>query len=367
MGPTVLVAFSSFKGSLTNEEACAAAAAGLQSIKFSCIICPVGDGGLGTARAVYLARGGEWKKLTVSGPLDTKTEAQILLTKDGAVYLEGPQAFGHHLIPESQRDPLRASSRGLGEMIAYAIREYPKAPLYIGLGDSAISDAGVGMLSALGVRFLDRSGREVPPDANGLRLFDHWQFSPSFPKNFPKITVLCDVLNPLCGPTGSAKIFSPQKGASPAQVTLIDQGMENFAGQVEKQFGKRIRSQPMTGSAGGAAAALFSFLGAELVQGASYLLDWIGFDDQLKLTNFLLVGEGKSDAQTLSGKAPFECLRRASARNIPGVLISGALGVGYGELSPYASVHACGREPSSAEALKQKVAQVFSAIDRPKV
>lgn len=358
----VLVSFNSFKGSLSSGDACRIAAEALSSHGFQATALPIGDGGLGTVDALFSATGGEWEEIEVSGPLGKKTKARLLWgTNRTHVYIEGAQTFGHHLISAEEREALRASSRGLGEAIGYALKRDPQK-LYVGLGDSSISDAGMGLLAGLGVRFLDRSGREVIADANGLRLFERWELPKSFPKLFPKITVLCDVLNPLCGASGSARVFSPQKGATPAQVILIEQGMEHFAAEIEKHFAKPVRSLPMTGSAGGVATALYAFLGAELVQGSRYLLNAIGFDEKLAAHDILLTGEGKCDAQTLSGKGSFECLKRAGALDKASVIIAGALGEGHEalrKLPGVIGVHACGREPSPSEALKLKTLEVF--------
>lgn len=356
----VLVSFNSFKGFLSSGEACRIAADALNSKGFSATAFPIGDGGMGTMDALQSAKGGEWERIIVTGPLGKPTEAR-LLWRGREVYIEGPESFGHHLVPADQRDAMRASSRGLGEAIRFALKKDPQT-IFIGLGDSAISDAGMGLLTGLGIRFLDRSGHEVSGDANGLRLFEHWEYPKDYPKLFPKVVVLCDVLNPLCGPSGSARVFSPQKGATSAQVTLIEQGMEHFGAEMEKHLAKPVKSVPMTGSAGGVSSALYAFLNAELVQGSRYLLDAIGFDEKLSQHDILLTGEGKCDAQTLSGKGSFECLKRAGTKEKESIIIAGVLGEGHEglpNLSGVSGVFACGREPSPQEALKLKTLEVF--------
>jgi glycerate 2-kinase len=366
--PKVLVAMSAFKGRLSNSEASAVVASALKEIAFDVYVQPVGDGGLGTAAAVFQARGGEWREYHVPGPLGEITTAKALFNPSVKsaqwIYIEAPQAIGHQLVPAEKRDALRASSRGLGVWLGQIIKSHPTTPLFVGLGDSATSDMGMGMLEAMGMKFRDRSGRELAADANALRLIENWDFSPSFPKTFPPITVLCDVLNPLCGPKGSAKTFAPQKGATPSQVTLIEQGMDHFANLIQKNLGKEIRSLPMTGSAGGISAALQSFLGAQFVQGARYLLDWIGFDEMLSRSNFLIVGEGKTDDQTLSGKSPYECLKRANEQKVKSILISGLLGPNIESLSQqmHAQLFQCGDQPDAAEALRQKTIEVFKGL-----
>ena len=178
-------------------------------------------------------------------------------------------------------------------------------------------------------------------NANSLRSIRAIKIPPLPELNQIKITVLCDVLNPLCGPNGAARTFSGQKGAAPGQIKQIEQGMENLAKLIQDLTGRDLRSEPMTGSAGGLAAAFLAFFNAELVHGARFLMDWIHFDRILEEHEILITGEGQTDSQTQEGKAPFECLERAKRLGKRAFVISGRLGAGHETLPQIISTNEC--------------------------
>lgn len=365
---SALVSLSAYKGRLTNELATQIVAQALKELNISSKLLPLGDGGLGTLRTVHSVLGGEIYRRWVSHPLGQKVEAECLAIPNAkapsAVYLESAQACGYHLVNDSERDPMRASSAGLGELILDAAKTWESSleRIYIGLGDSAVSDMGMGMLTALGFSFLDDASRALWPNANSLRQIKTFTSPKDRRLEKIKFTVLCDVLNPVCGPQGSARIFAPQKGASPTQVQLLEQGMENFCAVLQKANGRNLRLEPMTGAAGGLAAACLGFLNAELVLGARFVMDWIRFDDQLRPHDFLIVGEGKTDKQTLCGKAPWEAIERGRKLGKKVILISGALGEGHEQLvkqNPLLQCFACGEHPSAQEALHRRTLEVF--------
>lgn len=367
--PSALICMSSFKGSLSNREACDAVAEALASLGFPHQKLPIGDGGRGTLWCVQSSFGGEVVKIKATGPLNKALEAEVLCIPDSknphTLYIESSETCGQHLVPEGERDPMRASSYGMGEVIRESILRWKDSlkKVFVGLGDSAISDAGMGMLSGMGFIFYDEGGRVLWGNAMGLRHARTVKLSPiKFPENL-KFTVLCDVLNPLCGPNGSARTFAPQKGATVEQVRLIEQGMENFANLVQTMTGRKVASHPMTGSAGGLAAAFLTFLNAELVQGARFLFDWTQFDKQLDKHGFLITGEGRTDNQTLSGKAPWECLERARRLNKRSLVISGSLGTGHKLLLNNSSVLACvetGMFPNPRQAVTNRTKEILS-------
>lgn len=343
--------------------------AALKKKHIACRPLPLGDGGAGTLSAVQASLGGECAELEATGPLGKLVKAKVLLLPDAkaptSIYVESSDVCGHSLVPDTERDALRASSRGLGEVILQSIKRWGSSikRIYVGLGDSAVSDVGMGMLCGLGYTFFDRSGHSVWGNAAGLRQIETFKI-PKIPElEKIKFTVLCDVMNPLCGPRGSAKIFSPQKGASPGQVSQIDQGMEHFASIIQTNTGRNLRFEPMTGSAGGLAAAFLAFFDAELVHGARFLLDWIHFDRILSDHAFLIVGEGKTDLQTMLGKAPLEGVERAARLGKKVIVLSGALGDGHEQLSNKSAVagcFACGSSPSAREALYDRAIEIFS-------
>lgn len=366
---SALISMSAFKGRLSNREACDVVSAALKKKKIKCQPLPVGDGGAGSLWTVHAALGGEIVSASSTDPLGRKIEAQCLVLPNAkhptSLYLESSEVCGYSLVKESERDAMRASSLGLGELIKFGLEKWGQSleKIYVGLGDSAISDMGMGMLCGLGVTFQDEGGRPLWGNAASLRSIRSFSLPKNPVLNKVKFIVLCDVLNPLCGPKGSARTFGPQKGASPGQVSQIEQGMENFAALIQKTTGRNLRSEPMTGSAGGLAAAFLGFFNTELVHGARFLMDWIHFDRILADHAFLIVGEGKTDGQTLSGKAPAECLERAQRQGKKVVLISGVLGEGHESLlkkSSVAGLFACGENPTAKDALYERVLEVFS-------
>ncbi len=360
---------STFKGSLTNVEACEAVSSALKEVGIPNDIFPMGDGGRGTLDAIQRVLGGDVVTMEATGPLGTKVQARLLCLPDKqapqSVYLESSDTCGHHLVSEQNRDAMRATSLGLGETIAFALKKWTGSlsTIYVGLGDSAISDMGMGMLCALGFQFTDQSGHVLWGNANGLRQIRNIKLPDVSPLDKVRFVVLCDVLNPVLGPKGSARTFSRQKGASTTQISLIEQGMESFAKIIHDLNGRDLREEPMTGSAGGLGASFLAFFNTELVLGARFLLDWLQFDSRLEKKTFLVTGEGKSDFQTLNGKAPMVCLERADRLGKKSLLVSGSLGDGYTTLLHYGGLKGafeCGDKPNAKKALHDKTVELFS-------
>ena len=328
-----LVAFNNFKGSLSNEAACRIAAETLRGLGHEATPLPLGDGGRGTFSFLRDQAGIQVRSHSITGAFGDPRTARSWWKKSQSgmcqIFLESTDAIGYPPSDPEKRDALGATSRGLGEWLLQFERDLrgEAAELFIGLGDSAISDAGKGMLDVL-------SGRTFP----------HW-----------KITVLCDVENPLCGPKGSARVFSPQKGATPSEVTLIENKHLHFAKKIQSRFGFRVEDMPRTGSAGGLAAALYAFVGGKLVSGSQWVLQESNFEQVLREHDVLMVGEGKSDSQTLSGKSPWAAIQVAEKLGKKSVLISGALGEGADQIQAKGLVAkvGCGREPDPKRALER--------------
>jgi glycerate kinase len=363
---------SGFKGTLSNEEACEAVAAAIRDTGSVVTALPIGDGGAGSLQCVRATLGGDLVSFTVTGPLGKPVSAKVLCLPNAtcptSLYVESSEACGYSLVPAAERDVMRASSRGLGELLKLAYDRFQTSvkKIYVGLGDSAISDAGMGMLTALGITFLDQVGRPLVANAEALRLARSIRLPEPTPLANVRFTILCDVVNPLCGPSGSARIFSPQKGASPSQVKLIEQGMENFAELVRALTGREIAHTPMSGSAGGLSSAFLAFFRTELVQGARFLFDWVHFDDRLREHQAVFTGEGKSDAQSLSGKAPGLCAEKAKALGKPCFLISGALSENFDTIAKQWNLtawRACGSVPDAKTALRTAVTELLRAHD----
>ena len=366
--PSLLVAMTAFKGSLTNEEACSCVENAAKQLKYKVKSIPIGDGGRGTIQGVHACFKSEWVTIQATGPMGQPVESKVLCLPNQkaptTIYIESADTCGHHLVDPDVREPMRASSYGLGETINQSIQRWKGSlkKIFIGLGDSAISDMGMGMLSALGYRFMDAGGKVLWGNAHGLRLTRSIELPDVSDIDITKFTILCDVLNPLLGPDGSAPTFAPQKGASPTQVSLIEEGMTNINQIIMMMNGRNLADEPMTGSSGGLAAAFLAFLNAELVQGSRFFFDWINFSDAIQKADLIITGEGQTDFQTLRGKAPFECLQRVEEAHKKSILISGKLGKGHQPLLKKASLlgcYECGREPSPREALTQKAKELL--------
>jgi glycerate 2-kinase len=242
------------------------------------------------------------------------------------VVVEMAAASGLGLVPPEQRDPRRASSAGTGELIRAALRRRPER-LILGIGGSATNDAGAGAMAALGARFLDRDGRDLPPGGAALARLERIDLARfQRPPAGTEIVIASDVTNPLCGPTGASAVYGPQKGARPDDVTLLDAALERFAAIVARDVGVAVRDQPGAGAAGGLGAALVAFLGARMERGVDLVLDAVQFDCCLVHADLVLTGEGKIDAQTAFGKTIAGVGARCRDRNVPALAFAGWLG-----------------------------------------
>jgi glycerate 2-kinase len=269
---------------LSAEEAAAALAAGFRRAGVKAEEVPVADGGEGTARVLAAALGGEWRTATVSDPLGRPVEAQWLMLPDGTAVVEAAEAIGLGLVAPEERDPLRATSRGLGELVHEAIDAGAEA-LVVCLGGSATVDGGAGV----------------------LELFDGFALP---------VTVACDVRSPLLGPRGAARAFGPQKGADPAAVAELERRLA-LRGDLAP-----YARLPGAGAAGGLGAALAA-LGGELVSGAELVLRLIGFAERIEGAALVVSGEGTVDATTAEGKAPAVVLATCREVGVPCTLFGG--------------------------------------------
>lgn len=324
----IIAALDSFKGSLTSLEAGEACVAGIRSVLPSAEVrvVPVADGGEGTVEALTAALKGRFQECIVRGPLGESVTAVYGISADGKMaVMEMSQASGLTLAPQKERNPLRTSTYGTGEMIVDAFRRGCRH-IIMGIGGSATVDGGTGMMSALGVRFLDAQGRGLEGcggnldrimsiDASGLDEALHGC----------RFSVACDVSNSLTGENGAARIFGPQKGATPSMVEDLEKGMCNYARVLNTYAGRDVASLPGAGAAGGVGAAMTAFLGAGLLPGAELMLETIGFDRIIAGADLIITGEGRLDGQTLMGKTPFGILRAAKKHNIPVTAVGGSV------------------------------------------
>ncbi|PWI57033.1 glycerate kinase [Sulfoacidibacillus thermotolerans] len=323
----ILIAPDSFKGSLPARAVAQHMENGIKKVAPHSTIklLPLADGGEGTLDCLLQAKGGYKVSVPVHDPLGRNILAQYGVLPDGTAVIEAAAAIGYHLMVNTQQDVRKANSVGVGELIKHAL-EAGHTSLMIGLGGSGTNDGGVGMLHALGIRLLNAAGEElplVPLACQQLERIDDTELHPQI--RLANIRVVADVTNPLCGPSGATAIYGPQKGIAHQWINLFDQALAKFAEVVEKQFGVHVASLPGAGAAGGLGAALVGVLGAKIYRGIEQMLDWLDFDMHATRADLIFTGEGKTDSQTLHGKAVFGVAQRARRVDTPVICISGSI------------------------------------------
>lgn len=347
----IVIASDSFKGSLTSAEVAAAARNGIRKVFPDCRITEIcmADGGEGTTDALFRTLGGRTVECAVHDPLMREMTASYVLAPDGTAIMEMSAASGLPLLGANERNPLSASTFGTGEMIADALRRGCRNFL-IGIGGSATNDAGTGMLSALGFRWLDKDGDTLDGTGENLARIADADTSGVMPElREAGFTIACDVDNPFCGPDGAAFIFAPQKGASPETVRILDSGMQSFAGVTRRITGCDMTGIKGAGAAGGLGGAFTAYLGGRLRSGAEMILDAVGFDKAVSAADLAITGEGRIDSQTSMGKVPYAVLKRASAHGVPVIAIAGSVAEDIGEKHGFAAILPVVPRPMSLE------------------
>ena len=328
-----LFASDSFKGTLTSEQTVAllarAATDVFGDIEYSGV--PVADGGEGTTDAVVAAEKGQWIEAEVCGPLMEKIRARYGRLDAHRAVIEMAAASGLTLVPLDRRDPLKATSYGTGELIRHALNQ-GFTDISIATGGSATNDGGMGCIRALGGRFLDVEGRALEGRGEDLERVCTIDVSALDQRLAnAKITVMCDVTNPLCGENGATWTFGAQKGATPEMQARLEAGMVNYRDVLRKQFGIDPDAIQGAGAAGGLGAALV-FLGGEMKSGIDTVLDLIGFDQRLEGTDLVVTGEGRTDWQSCFGKVMQGVGERAARKGVTAVGLSGSLGRGAAQI-----------------------------------
>jgi glycerate kinase len=318
--PRVLVAPDKFKGSLTAPEVAAAVARGLTAgrpdVEVNCL--PVADGGDGTLAAA-LAAGYEAVPVPATGPTGEPVQTAYARLGDVAV-VEMADVSGLGRLPGGRFAPRTATSRGTGEVVAAALAAGARR-VVLGIGGSATTDGGAGLLQALGAQLLDADGAPVGPGGAGLERLARVDVSGvTAALRGAEVVVACDVDNPLTGPSGAAAVYGPQKGADRDDVVHLDGCLARLADAVAEATGRDLRDEPGAGAAGGVGFAALAVLGAQLRPGIDLLLDLLGFDRLVADADLVVVGEGSLDEQSLRGKAPVGVARRARAAGVPAVV-----------------------------------------------
>ena len=327
----IVVASDSFKGSLTSLEVAAGAEQGIHEVFPECEVVKVNvaDGGEGTMDALRSTLGGQWVTVAAADPLGRPRDVSYVVLSDGkTAVIEMSAASGLPLLEPQERNPMLTSTFGTGEMIVDALSRGCRRFL-VGIGGSATNDAGMGMLEALGFRFIDKDGKVLPGRGESMSEvvdIDMSHVSPEVKES--EFIIACDVDSPFCGPRGAAYVFSPQKGADPQMVAELDAGMEHLAEVIVRTTGKDIRNIPGAGAAGGLGGGFLAFLNSRLERGIEMVLDAIAFDDIIRGSDLVITGEGRVDSQTLTGKTPFGIMKRAQKQNIRTVAIGGSVKLG---------------------------------------
>jgi glycerate kinase len=331
----LVIAPDSFKESLDAQQVAFAIERGFKSIDPSVetLCVPVADGGEGTTEALVAATQGELKRSRVMGPLGEPLEAiwGILGAQPEmpvTAVVETASASGLDKITSSQRDALRASTYGTGELILAALDQGVRRVI-LGLGGSATNDGGMGLLTALGARFLNAQGEQLAAGGaalSQLETIDLTQLDPRLAET--EFLVACDVDNPLLGERGASAIFGPQKGATPEQVQQLDAALKNLADVSARLLDKDTRDLEGAGAAGGLGYALVQFLNARMAPGIDLVLEAVQFNDLLADADLVITGEGRMDGQSLSGKTPVGVARWAKRQNLPVIAVCGSIGAG---------------------------------------
>ena len=324
----ILIAPNAFKNSVDASAAAEAIERGLRQseLSFTSQRCPIGDGGDGTAALLNAKLGGTLVHAEVHDPLGRIIRSSFgWIDQTKTAIIELADASGLRLLTPEEYNPLRTTTQGCGELIRRAL-DQSAAQIILGIGGSATIDAGIGILSVLGIRFLDSRKNELnnlPEQLDELASIDIDHLDSRILNT--RITVMCDVENYLLGKQGAAHVFGPQKGASIESIHRLESGLEHFSSITEKLTGQDMRVMLHGGAAGGVAASLAVFCKAQLVSGIDYFLDSTDFNSALKTANLVITGEGSIDDQTLQGKAPFGVAKMAKEQGVPVIALAGQI------------------------------------------
>lgn len=324
----ILLAPDKFRGTLTARQAAEAMASGWHRERpdDELEVVPMADGGEGTMGALVEALGGRIEPATVAGPLGDPVDAAYGVAEgpDGRVgVVEMATASGLAALDARRRDPLRATTRGTGELMARAI-DAEVGRLVVCIGGSATNDGGAGMAASLGARFLDGAGNPIADGGAALVDLARIDLSGMHP-GLARVSVAgaCDVNNPLTGPAGASAAYGPQKGAGPADISMLDHALGHLAAIVERDLGVALKDEPGAGAAGGLGFGLMAFCGAHLRPGVEVVMDAVNLSDRIARADLVITGEGSLDEQSLRGKVPAGVIGACELAGVPAVIVCG--------------------------------------------
>lgn len=324
----ILLAPDSFKNNMRSSEVCSILAEAFNDVsnEFEIVSVPMADGGEGTVDSTVKASGGKTVQTYVQGPLGTNLKAEYgLLGNSETAVMEMASASGLELIKENERNPLKTSTYGTGQLILEIINSGIK-DIVIGVGGSATVDGGAGMAQALGYKLLDKNGKEIQKGGGELRKLKTIDKSNvNHQLSDIKIRVACDVKNPLLGKNGAAAVFGPQKGAAPKMISKLEKGLSKLSDILIEQKYLENSDSPGDGAAGGLGFGLRAFCAAEMISGTELIMSINGFKKKLNEADYLITGEGCSDSQTSRGKLCSVLAETASLTDVPVILLSGSL------------------------------------------
>ncbi|MEG0914021.1 MAG: glycerate kinase [Oscillospiraceae bacterium] len=324
----ILIASDSYKGSLSSKRVAELIEIGVREVmpEANVIKVAVADGGEGTVDSMISCVGGTLAYCTVSGPLGADTNAEYGIFDNGNAIMEMAEASGLTLIEEAQLDILKASTYGTGQMIKAALDRGCRE-IYIGIGGSATNDGGIGMAQALGAHFYDKDGCEVGRGGGELERIEKIDLNDMDHRlKNSKLITMCDVSNLLCGPTGAAAIYGPQKGATPELIKRLDDGLSHLAGVIKRDIGIDVLSISGGGAAGGLGMGLVAFTGAKLQSGIEAVLQAVNIEEKIRWADLVITGEGRIDGQSMNGKVPMGIASKAAQQDVATIAIVGCIG-----------------------------------------
>ncbi len=330
-----MLAPDSFKESMTAKEVCIAMEKGLRKVypAANYVHIPMADGGEGTVQSLVDATGGQLRYIEVTGPLGEPVTAAYGLLGDGTTAaIEMASASGIHLVNKDNKNPLKTTTYGTGELIRECLNQGIRK-IIIGIGGSATNDGGTGMAEALGVRFLDANGNLLARGGGSLGELASIDIS-SLDERLQQVQLIvaCDVTNPLCGEHGASHVFGPQKGATPEMVQQLDANLVHYADVVKRQLGKDVCDLPGAGAAGGLGAGLLIFTQASLQKGIEIVIEYTGLKQKLANADIVFTGEGGIDFQTKFGKTPYGVAQAAKQSGKKVIAVAGYVGEGIDTL-----------------------------------